>query len=296
MHNNPKSFAGWLPIILIPVILIVAFIWWMLSGNQPALPGGADVDTPALETLALHPIATQTAAPPTPEATGTPTPEPTLSGPQPLPQDRRGLITNGSRTDHKVALTFDVCQAEGELSGYDAGIVKVLSETNTPATFFLGGEWIRDHEANARELANNPLFQLGNHSWSHADFSKISAEQMAQEIGLAQDMLSKLTGRQNNLFRLPYGFYNDEALKMLGDDGLYTIQWEAVSGDPDPNIDAAAMIPWVLQQVQSGSIIIMHANGRGWHTAEALPEIIKTLRERGYTLVTISELLNIPRP
>jgi peptidoglycan/xylan/chitin deacetylase (PgdA/CDA1 family) len=295
MRKNPKSFAGWFPILFVPVICMLAFFWWLISVNRRLTsPVGIETETPTQEIGT--PTASQTAELPAPEATGTPTPEPTASGPQPLPQESRGLITNGSRTDHKIALTFDVCQAEGELSGYDAGIVKILTETNTPATFFLGGEWIRDHESEARELANNPLFQLGNHSWSHADFSKISAEQMAQEIGLAQDMLAKLTGRQNNLFRLPYGFYNDEALKMLGDDGLYTIQWEVVSGDPDPNIDAAAMTPWVLQQVQSGSIIIMHANGRGWHTAEALPGIIKTLRERGYTLVTISELLNIPRP
>jgi peptidoglycan-N-acetylglucosamine deacetylase len=295
MRNNPKSFATWFLIIFIPIIFMVAFFWWLIYVNrQLTSPATIKTEAPAQEIGT--PTASQTIELPTPAATETPTIEPTQSAPQPLAQDQRGLITNGNRADNKIALTFDVCQAEGELSGYDAGIVRILTETNTPATFFLGGEWIRDHESNARELANNPLFQLGNHSWSHADFSKISAEQMAQEIGLAQDMLSKLTGRQNNLFRLPYGFYNAEALKMLGDDGLYTIQWEIESGDPDPNIDAAAMTPWVLQQAQSGSIIIMHANGRGWHTAEALPGIIKTLRERGYTLVTISELLNIPGP
>ena len=214
----------------------------------------------------------------------------------PLPPERRGLITNGDRTTNKVALTFDVCQAEGDLSGYDAEIVRVLIEHNASATFFLGGTWIRDHPENAKELAQNPLFELGNHSWSHADFTSIDTRKMLQEIELAQDQLFQLTGNQNLLFRLPYGFYTDEALSFIGENGLYTIQWDVVSGDPDPNIFAPAMVDWVLQQVQPGSIIIMHANGRGWHTAEALPILIQSLRDQGYTLVTISDLLNIQPP
>ena len=223
-------------------------------------------------------------------------PAPTSEGLEPIPIGQRGLITNGDRTTNKVALTFDVCQAEGDLSGYDAGIVKVLSEYQTPATFFLGGAWIKDHLGEANELAANPLFELGNHAWSHADFSKVDTQKMYQEIQLAQEQLFGLTGKHNNLFRLPYGFYTDEALDFIGENGLYTIQWDVVSGDPDPNITAPAMIDWVLQQVQPGSIVIMHANGRGWHTAEALPILIQSLRDQGYTLVTISDLLNIQSP
>ncbi len=133
---------------------------------------------------------------------------------------------------------------------------------------------MRDHQAETRELANNPLFELGNHSWSHADFSSISRDEMKQEILLTQQTMSDLLGYQTNLFRLPYGTYTDEALNVINDQGLYIIQWDDVSGDPDSNIDAKEMTAWVLQQVQPGSIIIMHANGRGWHTAEALPWII----------------------
>lgn len=210
-----------------------------------------------------------------------------------LPVVPRGLITNGTRDIKKIALTFDVCQAEGDISGYDSAIIRVLTKYNAPATFFLGGAWIRDHPEEAKELAQNPQFELGNHSWSHADFSKIDVEKMTQEIDLAQDELFALTGRKNRLFRLPYGFYTDDALGLISDKGLYTIQWDVVSGDPDPNITAVAMIDWVLRQVQPGSIIIMHANGRGWHTAEALPAIIDSLLTQGYSLVTVSELLNI---
>jgi peptidoglycan-N-acetylglucosamine deacetylase len=219
-----------------------------------------------------------------------------VAGLSPLPVEQRRLITHGDRTTYMVALTFDICQAEGEISGYDAEIVRVLIEHNVSATFFLGGAWIRDHPENAQELASNPLLELGNHSWSHADFSEIDAQKMYQEIQLAQEQLANLTGRQNYLFRLPYGFYTEDALDFIGENGLHTIQWDVVSGDPDPNITAPVMVDWVLQQVQPGSIIIMHANGRGWHTAEALPDIIKSLRAQGYTLVKVSNLLGITPP
>lgn len=211
----------------------------------------------------------------------------------PLPSSSRGLITNGDRSEYKIALTFDVCQAEGDLAGYDAEIVNVLNETQTPATFFLGGEWMRDHQAETLGLANNSLFELGNHSWSHSDFSAITPDEMNKEILLAQQYMYNLLGYQTNLFRLPYGTYSEDALNVIGENGLYTIQWDDVSGDPDPNIDAERMTDWVLQQIQPGTIIIMHANGRGWHTAEALPTIIQAIRQQGYTLVTISDLLKI---
>ena len=211
----------------------------------------------------------------------------------PLPSSFRGLITNGDRSEYKIALTFDVCQAEGDLAGYDAEIVNVLNESQTPATFFLGGEWMRDHQAETLGLANNSLFELGNHSWSHSDFSAITPDEMNKEILLTQQYMHNLLGYQTNLFRLPYGAYSEDALNVIGENGLYTIQWDDVSGDPDPNIDAERMTDWVLQQIQPGTIIIMHANGRGWHTAEALPTIIQAIRQQGYTLVTISDLLKI---
>jgi peptidoglycan/xylan/chitin deacetylase (PgdA/CDA1 family) len=213
-----------------------------------------------------------------------------------IPQNFRGLITNGNRVVYKIALTFDICQSEGDLAGFDTAIIRVLNETQTAATFFLGGQWMCDHEANARELAHNPLFELGNHSWSHRDFSEITSDEMKNEVLLTQQFMYELLGYQTNLFRLPYGAYSEEALQIINESGLYIIQWDIVSGDPDPQIDAQQMTNRILQQAEPGSIIIMHANGRGWHSAEALPLIIHTLRQQGYMLVTVSNLLEIMPP
>lgn len=292
--TNHRFLIAFLAVVIVSVALACVFSF--LSPNIIA--------TPANPTLTAYAEYSATFLLPTPvlpanETVATassilPTPTiPAWSPLPPVPDDRDGLNTNGDRSIYKVALTFDVCQAEGDLSGYDSGIVQVLTDASVPATFFLGGEWMRDHPTETMELANNSLFELGNHSWSHRDFSAISPEEIQQEILLTQQTMFNFLGYQTNLFRLPFGTYTDTALNMINEDGLYIIQWDVVSGDPDPNIDAQSMIGWVLQQVQPGSIIIMHANGRGWHTAEALPAIIQSIREQGYTLVTVSELLNI---
>jgi peptidoglycan-N-acetylglucosamine deacetylase len=251
---------------------------------------------PVISTQALALLKSERLMTPKPliDSTSTPAMTPTQPGlAATVPENRRGLLTNGNRNENKIALTFDLCESERDLAGYDSKIIQILNKTQTPATLFLGGLWMRDHQAETLELAGNPLFELGNHSWSHTDFSTISRDEMEQQILLTQQTMYDLLGYQTNLFRLPYGTYTDEALNVINDQGLYIIQWDDVSGDPDPNIDAKEMTAWVLQQVQPGSIIIMHANGRGWHTAEALPRIIASLREQGYTPVTVSELLNI---
>ena len=172
-------------------------------------------------------------------------------------------------------------------------IVDVLQRYNTPATFFMGGDWMRSHPNETMLLAANPNFELGNHSWSHPDFTQLSEEKIGQEIEMTEDMLFQLTGRHSRLFRLPSGLYNEQTLPIIAQHGMYTIQWDSVTGDPDPNFDAATILAEVERTVRDGSIVIMHGNGRGWHTAEALPLIIDYLLGRGYTLVTVSQLIGL---
>jgi len=213
----------------------------------------------------------------------------------PIPVAKRGLIIHGPRSGKNVALTFDLCQSQGTKSGFDQEIVRILSDSETPATFFPGGLWMRDHMDETRALAGNPLFELGNHSWSHPDFSRIPPERMTEEIQKTQRIMWELLGYQTRLFRLPYVRYSEPALDVIGQNGLYTIQWDVVSGDPDPGIDADRMAHWVLGHMKPGSIVIMHANSRGRHTARALLPIIHGLRKKGYAPLTVSHLLGLEK-
>jgi peptidoglycan/xylan/chitin deacetylase (PgdA/CDA1 family) len=197
------------------------------------------------------------------------------------------LVTHGSRMLPEVALTFDACPAVG----YDAVIVHVLTETQTPATFFLSGRWMQGHVTATQTLASVPYFELGEHSWSHSDFSRLGLARMDDEITRTEKLLTQLSGRRGTLFRFPYGYYSSRAIQEVYRMGLTPIQWDVVSADPAPSMSAKAMTKHMLAQTQNGSIIIMHVNGRGWHTAQALPGIITELYARGFRLVTISHLL-----
>ena len=203
------------------------------------------------------------------------------------------LIFHGDRENAYVALTFDMCQDPKLPSWFDEEIVDALLESDAPATFFLGGDWMRTHPEETKLLAQYPKFELGNHSWSHPDMIDLEEIDMHREIVKTQNMLYSLTGRQSRLFRPPAGLYNTMLLSVAAYHGLYSIHWDADTADPVPDNDAENINRLVRERVQNGSIILMHGNGRGWHTAEALPEMIRYLRDCGYTLVTVSQMIGL---
>jgi peptidoglycan-N-acetylglucosamine deacetylase len=210
-----------------------------------------------------------------------------------------------------VALTFDLCEAAGGISGYDAGIVNYLRAQRVQATFFAGGKWLHSHPEKAMQLMADPLFEIGNHSWNHPHFQHLSAKAMADQILRTQAQyevlwqeLARRTHAQGidpremekiprvpRAFRFPYGACNAQALQLLARLGLVDIQWSIVTGDPDRHQYARRIASVILNRVEPGAIIICHANGRGWWTADALPLFIPRLKALGYEFVTISELL-----
>jgi peptidoglycan/xylan/chitin deacetylase (PgdA/CDA1 family) len=247
--------------------------------------------TPAAPTPTKIPASASPTISPSPTITPTPT---LLPGPAPS-MEPIGVhfIEHGDREKPLVALTFDLCQAPTNPSGFDQGIYAALVEAGAPATFFVSGDWARTHPEETRQLAAVPLFELGNHSWSHPDFRELEELDMSLEILRTQTMLYQLTGSQPALFRFPAGTYNALALSVAAWHGLRAIQWDVVTADPVPDNTAEMILARVQDQVQNGSIIIMHANGRGWHTAAALPGMISYLRAEGYCLVTVSQLLGL---
>jgi peptidoglycan/xylan/chitin deacetylase (PgdA/CDA1 family) len=203
------------------------------------------------------------------------------------------LLTHGNRSRPQVALTFDLCETRTKPAGFDPAIVAILQEKQAAATFFSGGLWLQNHPQEAQLLASDPLFELGNHSWSHPDLRQADAATISDEINATEKLLTTLTGHSSRLFRLPFGYYDERALKSVAANDVRIIHWDVVTGDPDRNVLAADILNAVKHGAKNGSIVIMHANGRGWHTAEALPQVIDLLRQRGFKLVTVSELLQL---
>jgi peptidoglycan/xylan/chitin deacetylase (PgdA/CDA1 family) len=168
----------------------------------------------------------------------------------------------------------------------------ILIETETPATLFLGGRWMEEQSEPTRFLASLPQFELANHAFHHPHLNQISDDSIRQELRRTQEVMDSLTGKQPTLFRPPYGEYDDRVVRIAAEMGLKTIQYDLASGDPDPSFTKEKLIGYVTEMARNGSIIVMHMNQGGWHTAEALPEIIARLHKRGFTFKTVTDMIS----
>jgi peptidoglycan/xylan/chitin deacetylase (PgdA/CDA1 family) len=203
-----------------------------------------------------------------------------------------GGIHRGPASKRQVALTFDACPSSSR-GGYDEKIVQTLLETRTPATFFLSGRWAQKHPEETGFLARQPDFAIGTHGFRHEQLSRRNDREIAADLATGKRVLERMTRRRIILFRPPYAEADRRIVRVADSLGLTTVLFDLASGDPDTAITARRLADYVSSCARSGSIVIMHVNGRGWHTAEALPEIIRRLRQRGFTLVTVPALLGI---
>ncbi|WP_341990940.1 polysaccharide deacetylase family protein [Azorhizobium sp. AG788] len=233
-----------------------------------------------------------------------------LPAPKPVPAPLAGSIR---RVDlppgvKLVALTFDLCEASSEVSGYDGALVDYLRAQGVEATFFAGGKWMISHPERASQLIGDARFEVGNHTWSHAnmsvttdgalqrqvddaDIAFATRRAAAQGAGCNVSQVPERTG----LFRFPYGSCNAQSMSYVNETGHLAIQWDVDSGDP-AFLGAKVMAETMLRMIKPGSIVLMHANGRGKHTAEALHILIPALRAKGYRFVTVTDLLAAGTP
>jgi peptidoglycan/xylan/chitin deacetylase (PgdA/CDA1 family) len=190
-----------------------------------------------------------------------------------------GLDTNGPRERNVVALTFDDGPSE-----YTPGFLQVLREKRVPATFFEIGEEMSRYPAAMRQIMREGD-EIGNHTMHHAEFPGFG------EIAPATTLAESITHFRPCLFRPPGGTVNSAVIGAAGEDGLHTITWDVDPADwSTPG--TSAIYSRVVDAAQAGSIILMHDGGgpRG-ETLAALPQIIDTLRARGYGFATVTGLL-----
>lgn len=200
-------------------------------------------------------------------------------------------ISNLSSNHQTVALTFDACETE-KRSGFDHKIYTILKESQVSATIFLGGKWAESHPKESRLLSELPHIEIAQHSYIHPHYLALKSSQIVSDMLRAQAAIKKVTGKTPLFIRPPYGESDSRVHILSRSVGLQPILWSIVSGDPDPHVSASSMKHSILKQVKNGSIIIMHINGRGWHTAEALPTIISELKKRKFEFITVGQGMN----
>ncbi|MEO8484293.1 MAG: polysaccharide deacetylase family protein [Acidobacteriota bacterium] len=201
------------------------------------------------------------------------------------------VVRSGVGACKGIALTFDLCPVK-QSPGFDEALVRELIDHHIHATFFPSGRWIETHDAQMRELLAVPYFEIGSHGEAHAMMSHLTTAAQAQEMRGPVKTLAMTYGRVTTLFRPPYGDYNADTVEEARREGLTFVLWSVVSGDPDPKLPAARIAAEVETRAHNGSIVIFHANGRGWHTPEVIADVYQHLIvERGMTPLTVSEML-----
>ena len=170
---------------------------------------------------------------------------------------------------------------------YTDKLLETMQKHGVKCTFFAVEFWVEKYPEYAKKIIDNG-HELGTHSKTHPYMSKLSKEQIKEELTSSSLAIERVTGVKPILFRPPYGDYNNTLVETAKELSLYTIQWDVDSLDWK-NLSAQEIALRIINGAKEGSIILCHNNGL--HTAEALPMIFSTLHNRGYEFVPIGELI-----
>lgn len=169
---------------------------------------------------------------------------------------------------------------------YVPKMLEIFEENDVKITFFLGGQWVKDNPDIAKMIANSG-HELGNHGYGHKKHSTLSQDDNKQEILSAQETIEKYTGHRTRLFGPPYGDFNEHTLKVAQDLGYKTIMWsiDTIDWKRDGHEN---IISRVMKNPHNGAIVLMHPTE---DTVKALPVLIKRLEELGYSITTVSHVI-----
>ena len=236
------------------------------------------------------PAATATSAP-------TSSPAPTLAFvPSPAPSCQPGCLTpatvvrHGSRASKVVALTFD----DGFNVPACISIVDTLLAAGVTATFFPNGQYVRENPSFWHWVAANG-FPVGNHTTTHNDPRTLAAAALGLSLDSDRRIVDEALGVPSiNAYRPPYGDYNLAVQQVAALAGYpVLVGWDVDSRDQNGVASVAAEVANATTGI-NGSIVLMHCGSR--LTPMALPAIIARYRSRGFSFVTIPELLGLPAP
>ena len=187
------------------------------------------------------------------------------------------------RDQKLVAISFDAAWGNEDTQQ----LIDILGQYKVPATFFVVGEWVDKYPESVKAL-HDAGHEVMNHSNTHAHYPQLSANEVVADLNACNDKIEKVTGTRPTLVRLPYGDYDDNSINAVRSIGMEPIQWDVDSLDWK-DLAASEIVQRVTSKVQPGSIVLFH--NAALHTPEALPSIIQSLLQEGYTFVPISQII-----
>ncbi|GAA1556998.1 polysaccharide deacetylase family protein [Kribbella lupini] len=218
------------------------------------------------------------------------------------------IVQHGPRDKPRIALTFDadltVAMRRRLTNGtvksyYNDALVQHLRDLKVPATLFLTGLWMEQYPDRTRELAADPLFELGTHTYDHRAFTKhcytlgtVARPDMLTDVRRAVTILDGLDPHATRWFRFPGGCYDGTALHELAPAGVTAVGLDVPGADGFAK-SPKSIVKQVLGHARNGSIVVLHLHGgdNAPYTDEAIVPIVTELRAKGYEFVTVTELM-----
>ena len=205
--------------------------------------------------------------------------------PRRLQVGRRDELVRGDSAIPEIALTFDA----GAGSGTILDLLDVLLDRGVHSTFFIAGAFA-DRYPRILERISADGHELANHSYTHPDFANLTEKQIRDELHRATIAIERASGAQiAPLWRPPFGSRNDRVLQVVESEGFRSIYWTFDSGDWIEGMTQRQITNTDLSKAGNGAVVVHHVSPD--ITARAMPTIIDTLRDRGFSLVTVSEIL-----
>ena len=190
--------------------------------------------------------------------------------------------------EKRIALTFD----DGPSAEKTREILSILRENGAKATFFVIGKNAEEHRDLIREI-HDEGHEIGNHTWSHRYLTKLGKNEIRDEVGKTEEILTEICGEKPRVFRPPGGCWSAESIAPVEEMGYTCVLWSIDTRDwTMPG--AKSVIRSVDGRTAGGDIILFHDLGdKRLPTPDALRVLLPQLREEGFEFVTVSELFNI---
>ena len=185
--------------------------------------------------------------------------------------------------ENKLSISFDAAWGADKTSE----IMDVCDSYGVKATFFLVGFWVEEYPEKVKEIYNRG-FEIGLHSNSHPDMTKLSKTEIEDELKSNIKLIEDLTGFRPKLFRPPYGYYNNSLIDVCESLDVVCIQWSVDSLDWKGYL-ASDVAGRVVEKSKSGSIILCHNNSD--HVINATKMILEHFKQKQMQVVPIGELI-----
>jgi len=185
--------------------------------------------------------------------------------------------------EKRIAISFDAAWGDE----FTDDILDTLDKYNVKTTFFLVEFWVDKYPDMVKKIYDRG-HEVGNHSSTHPHMSKLTKDQIINELKTTGDKIAKITGKDPVVFRPPFGDYNNLLIETAEELNYHTIQWDVDSLDWK-EMGVQPVVDRVTRNVKKGSIVLFHNNAK--HVSGYLPLVLEKLQEQGYEIVPVSDLI-----